>query len=120
MHCTIQEQNKNKCLDEVEILRMCMDVLDEYLAHHHGQQKIVLQTMVAALTHRIPLAMSPAVLSSFSRWTLGMREAEGRNLVDAYLDWHSGTVNPKEQSLGPFPLRLPFQEQRSQEQNWHP
>ena len=30
-----------------------------------------------------------------------MREAEGRNLVDMYLDWHSGTVNPKEQSLGP-------------------
>ena len=87
---------------------MCMDVPDEYLALQHGQQKIVLSTVVAALTHRIPLAMSPAVLSSFSRWALGMREAEGRNLVDVYLDWHSGTVNPKEQSLGPFPSSTAF------------
>ena len=46
--------------------------------------------------------MSATVLSSFSRWTLGMREADGGQLlVDTYLDWHSGTINPKEQSLGP-------------------
>ena len=32
-----QEQNKNTCLDEVDILRMCIDVLDEYSAHHPGK-----------------------------------------------------------------------------------
>ena len=57
--------------------------------------------MVTALTHRIPPAMSPIVISAFSLWTLGMREAEGRHFVDAYLDRHSGTVDPKGQSLGP-------------------
>ena len=35
-----QEQNKNKHMDEVELIRICLDILDDFLAKHHGTQNL--------------------------------------------------------------------------------
>jgi len=52
-----QEQNRNKTLDEVEMIRMCLDILDEFLAKTHGKQNLQLSKLTLALGQRIPLEM---------------------------------------------------------------
>ena len=81
-------------MDEVELIRMVMDILDEYLKKFHGEQEIKLTAMVTMLNQRIPLAMPPAVLTAFGRWTLAMCRSKGRDMVSSYLEWHSGTIDP--------------------------
>ena len=94
-----QDQNKNKTMDEVEIIRMIMDILDEYLDKFHGKQTIQLGQLTAMLSQRIPLQMPATVLSHFCRWTLDMIQANAKTYLDKYLEWHSCTVNPKGQSV---------------------
>ena len=96
-----QEQNKNIHMDEVELIRMCLDILDEFLALHHGEQTMKLVTLTLALSQRIPLSLNPSVLSNFGRWTMVMCQHNARDLIAAFLDWHSATIKPKEQSLPP-------------------
>ena len=73
-----QEQNKNKTLDEVEMLHMCLDILDEYLSKTHGQQTLQLSKLTLALAERIPLEMPATLLTNFGRWVLAMVQAKAR------------------------------------------
>ena len=80
-----QDQNKNKTMDEVEIIRMIMDILDEYLDKFHGKQTIQLGQLTAMLSQRIPLQMPATLLSHFCRWTLDMMSPTRR--LTSSLTW---------------------------------
>ena len=94
-----QEQNKNKTLDEVEILRLCLTALDEL--GQSGRTQVAVGFLSQAVTQRVPVKLGLTVVSAFARWTLAMCEGKtgGRGFVEDYLEWHSGTINPKEMSL---------------------
>ena len=40
-----EEQKKNNTLDEVEMIHMCLDILEEYLSKTHAQQTVQLSKL---------------------------------------------------------------------------
>ena len=96
-----QDQNENQAITDGEIVRLCKLAVDDFLAGVPGgkQAEMPLAQLVASACNRTPLRINPTVVGGYCRFVCLMAQEGAMPMVDEFLEFGSGNVDPSALSL---------------------